>query len=111
MVDNCAIVLAGGRGKRMGTSTPKQYAVIDGYPLIYYSLKAFEDCAFIDGIVLVTLEEDIDYCRKEIVARYGFVKVKKSFRAAGKGTTPCTTDLLLRTAAGMCLSMTRQDRV
>lgn len=77
MVDNCAIVLAGGRGKRMGTSTPKQYAVIDGYPLIYYSLKAFEDCAFIDGIVLVTLEEDIDYCRKEIVARYGFAKVKK----------------------------------
>ena len=73
---NCAIVLAGGRGKRMGTATPKQYAVINGYPLVYYSLKAFEECGFIDEIVLVVLEEDIDYCQKEIVIRYGFGKIK-----------------------------------
>lgn len=76
MGHNCAIVLAGGRGKRMGTSVPKQYARVNGYPLIYYSLKAFEECGFIDETVLVALEDDIDYCREEIVMRYGFGKVK-----------------------------------
>ena len=73
---NYAIVLAGGSGKRMGLDMPKQYAEVNGYPLLYYSLKAFQDCGFIDGIILVTRNEDTDYCRVEIAERYGFTKVK-----------------------------------
>lgn len=74
---NYAIVLAGGSGKRMGLDMPKQYAEVNGYPLLYYSLKAFQDCCFIDEIILVTRSEDTDYCRGEIVERYGFSKVKR----------------------------------
>lgn len=70
-----AIVLAGGRGERMGTGIPKQYMMIGDYPLIYYSLKAFSD-SFVDEIVLVCSEGDEDYCTNEIVERYGFSKVK-----------------------------------
>lgn len=70
-----AIVLAGGRGTRMGGDTPKQYMEIGGYPLIYYSLKAFED-SFVDEIVLVCAPGDEERCLEEIVDRYGFSKVK-----------------------------------
>ena len=43
-----AVVLAGGSGKRMGTKVHKQYLMLKGYPVLYYSLKAFQDSAWID---------------------------------------------------------------
>ena len=48
-----AIVLAAGQGKRMGTKIQKQYLEIDGKPILYYSLRAFEQSELIDEIVLV----------------------------------------------------------
>lgn len=71
-----AIVLSGGSGKRMGGSTAKQYMEIGGKPLIYYTLKAFEE-SFIQEIILVCRKQDSAYCAQEIVAKYGFSKVKK----------------------------------
>ncbi|MDE7330840.1 MAG: 2-C-methyl-D-erythritol 4-phosphate cytidylyltransferase [Lachnospiraceae bacterium] len=71
-----AVVLAAGSGKRMGSSTKKQYMLVDGKPIIYYALKTFQD-SFIDEIVLVASPEDIDFCRKEIVEEYGFNKVSR----------------------------------
>lgn len=75
-----AIVLAAGRGSRMKSNVQKQYLLLKEKPVLYYSLKAFED-SFIDEIVLVTGKEEIGYCRREIVDRYGFQKV--SHIAAG----------------------------
>lgn len=71
-----AIVLAAGQGKRMGTKTQKQYLEIGGKPILYYSLRAFEDCELIDEIVLVVGAGQIDYCQREIVSKFGFGKVK-----------------------------------
>lgn len=71
-----AIVLAGGRGKRMNSTVPKQFLMIKDKPVLYYSLKAFED-SFIDSVILVASEEDMEYCKKEIVDRYDFTKVVK----------------------------------
>lgn len=71
-----AIVLAGGRGKRMGSSIPKQYMELCGKPVLYYSLKAFED-SFIDNVIIVCGAGDEDYVRKEIVIKYGITKVTK----------------------------------
>lgn len=70
-----AIVLSAGTGSRMKSDIPKQYMDLNGRPVIYYSLKAFED-SDVDSIVLVTGRDDIEYCRKEIVEKYGFTKVK-----------------------------------
>lgn len=70
-----AIVLAAGAGKRMQSETKKQFLLIHGKPIIYYSLKAFEE-SFVDEIVLVTSEGDVAFCREEIVEKYGFSKVK-----------------------------------
>ena len=70
-----AIILSAGSGSRMKSDIPKQYMDIDGYPVIYYSLKAFEE-SDVRSIVLVTGVDDVDYCRKEIVQKYNFKKVK-----------------------------------
>ena len=72
-----AIVLAAGKGSRMGTKIQKQYLEICGKPVLYYSLAAFEASPVIDEIVLVTGEGQIDYCRENIVEAYGILKVSK----------------------------------
>ena len=68
------IVLAGGKGSRMQSDVPKQYMELLGKPLLYYALKAFED-SDIEQVVLVTAEGEEEYCRKELVERFGFTKV------------------------------------
>lgn len=77
-----AIVLAAGQGKRMQADRPKQYLLLDGKPILYYSLKAFED-SVIDEVVLVTGKGEENYCRQEIVEKYGLKKVAK-ITAGGK---------------------------
>lgn len=70
-----AIVLAAGSGKRMNSKVRKQYLIIQDRPVLYYSLKAFEDSA-VDEIVLVVGKGEEKFCRKEIVDKYGISKVK-----------------------------------
>lgn len=70
-----AIVLAAGQGKRMGSSVHKQYLLLRDKPVIYYSLKVFEDST-IDDIVLVVGKDEETFCRKEILEKYGFHKIK-----------------------------------
>ena len=62
-----AIVLSAGQGKRMETSTQKQYLELEGKPIIYYSLKVFEDSQIIDDIVLVVGEGQKEYVCEEIL--------------------------------------------
>ncbi|MCD7752033.1 MAG: 2-C-methyl-D-erythritol 4-phosphate cytidylyltransferase [Lachnospiraceae bacterium] len=70
-----AIVLAAGKGTRMGTQTAKQYLLLRGKPVLYYSLKAFQD-SFVDDIILVAGKDELTYCREEIVEKYGLSKVR-----------------------------------
>lgn len=71
-----AIVLAAGQGKRMSSSVAKQFIHLQGKPVIYYALKAFEE-SIVDDVILVTGSDMLDYCRNEIVIPYGFNKVTK----------------------------------
>ena len=70
-----AIVLAAGSGKRMNSQVHKQYLIIQDRPVLYYSLKEFEDSA-VDEIVLVVGKGEVEFCRREIVDKYGISKVK-----------------------------------
>ncbi len=72
-----AIVLSAGKGNRMGTRVHKQYLLLAGQPVVCYSLKVFQASAVIDEIILVTGEEEEDYCREQIVERYGLSKVSR----------------------------------
>ena len=40
-----------------------------GKPVIYYSLKAFEEAGF-SSIVLVCGKDDVEYCKTEIIEKY-----------------------------------------
>ena len=73
---NVAIVLAGGSGKRMNSDIHKQFLLLQGRPLIFYALNAFEKSS-IDEIILVSATGEQEYCRQNIVDRYHFTKVKK----------------------------------
>ena len=70
-----AIILAAGRGSRMKREVHKQYLLMDNKPVIYYSLKAFEESS-VDEIILVAGQDEEEYCRKEIIEKYQFRKVK-----------------------------------
>lgn len=73
-MNTVAIVLAAGQGKRMGSKVAKQYLLLKERPVLYYTLKAFED-SLIDSVILVTKEGEEDYCRKEIIEAYGLKKI------------------------------------
>lgn len=71
---NYCILLSGGKGTRMGTNVPKQYLEILGHPLIYYSIKAFQDSPLIDRIIIVASPGYENYFRG-IIKEYNFDKV------------------------------------
>lgn len=70
-----AIILSAGTGKRMNSSMPKQYMLLKGKPILYYTIKAFE-ASEIEDIILVTGVGDEEYCRRELVEKYNFKKVR-----------------------------------
>lgn len=65
-----AIILAGGKGKRMGYEISKQYLQVKGKPLLYYTLKKFIDCESINHITLVLPKDEIEYCKTEVLEKY-----------------------------------------
>jgi len=61
----------------MGTDKAKQYLEIRDRPILALTLEKFQACPLIDSITLVVPLADIDFCKKEIVERYGFDKVER----------------------------------
>jgi len=39
--DTSVVILAGGRGKRLGGEVPKQYQLLNGISIISYSIRIF----------------------------------------------------------------------
>lgn len=72
-----AIIPAAGSGVRMGSGRAKQFLDIDGKPLLAATLMPFEQCESVDDVIVVVPSEDVDYCRNEIVDRFGFKKVRE----------------------------------
>ena len=78
MKDKCtAIVLAGGQGHRMGTKVHKQYLEVLGKPVLAYSLETFERSDISDDIILVSGAGQEEFCRQNIIEKYGFRKVRR----------------------------------
>lgn len=77
MNKNYAIIVAAGKGKRMETDINKQFLNIKDKPVIYYALSTFANSKLIDGIIIVCAENEIEYCKNEIVEKYKIGKVLK----------------------------------
>jgi 2-C-methyl-D-erythritol 4-phosphate cytidylyltransferase len=48
-----AIIVAGGAGTRMGANLPKQFMLLKGKPVLYYTIKTFIDAYDDLEIILV----------------------------------------------------------
>ena len=64
---NTVILLAAGRGRRMGRGVRKQYRKLCGVPLLAYSLKTFAASPLIHDIVMVIPEGDQDFIEREVL--------------------------------------------
>jgi 2-C-methyl-D-erythritol 4-phosphate cytidylyltransferase len=71
-----AIITAAGKGTRMNSDINKQYIDIAGIPVLARTIAAFENCEAIADIIVVVNEDDIKYCRNNIIEKYNFSKVK-----------------------------------
>ena len=65
-----AIILAGGKGKRMGAPVSKQFIEIKGKPIIYYTIKKFSENKKIDNIVVVLSKDEVGYFKENILEKY-----------------------------------------
>ena len=72
---NIALIVAAGKGVRMENTTPKQFIQVMGKPLLYYSIKAFQDNKQIDYIVVATNEEYVQMT-KNLCEKYKLNKVR-----------------------------------
>jgi len=75
-----AIIAAAGMSNRMKSKINKQFININGKPILAHTLEKFQKCRYIDEIIVVAREDEINYCKKEVVRRYGFNKVTKIVR-------------------------------
>ena len=77
MAQVTAIVLSGGSGSRFhGSFIPKQFAEIEGKPILAYCLDVYEALPVVDEIVLITNPryEQLYY---DICSTFGYLKVRK----------------------------------
>lgn len=71
-----AVIVAAGRGSRMNMDINKQYVEVAGKAVLARTLQVFNDCDIIDEIIVVVNENDIIFCKQNIVELYEFNKVK-----------------------------------
>ena len=76
-----AIIVAGGSGTRMGASLPKQFLLLRGKPVLYYSIRAFLD-AFEDMQIILVLPVEFTDMGQEIIDAY-FDKERVRITAGG----------------------------
>lgn len=73
---NNVLIFAGGSGTRMNSrGRPKQFLQFYGKELIIHTLDNFQNHPEVDGIVIVCIEEWIDYLKK-ILSKYQIDKVR-----------------------------------
>jgi 2-C-methyl-D-erythritol 4-phosphate cytidylyltransferase len=76
-----AIIVAGGAGIRMGGSLPKQFILLKGKPVLYYTLKAFLE-AYDDLQAILVLPIDYTDMGQEIIDAF-FDKSRIRITAGG----------------------------
>ncbi len=70
-----ALIVAGGKGKRMGAGMNKIFLKMLDREVLFYTISVFEKNKKVDEIIVVTAPDDIDRCIK-LIEIYGFTKIK-----------------------------------
>ncbi|MBM7569430.1 2-C-methyl-D-erythritol 4-phosphate cytidylyltransferase [Paenibacillus sacheonensis] len=69
------VIVAAGRGTRMGTVESKQYLLLRDKPILVHTLQTFEAMSEIAAMCLVVGPQDVERC-EALVSDYGLHKVK-----------------------------------
>jgi len=70
-MDTYIVLVAGGKGLRMESETPKQFLLLEGKPLVMHTFEAFS--AFFDHAVFMLVLPGIEIGRwKQLCAQYNF---------------------------------------
>lgn len=79
-----AIIIAGGVGARMGAEVPKQFVQVNGTPVLFYTLEAFERHPMVDAIELVCIDgwQDTVWANAK---EYGISKLKWIVKGGATG--------------------------
>jgi 2-C-methyl-D-erythritol 4-phosphate cytidylyltransferase len=80
---NVAIIVAAGRGSRMGGGRAKQFREISGIPIIIHTLRRFEECSAVGETTVVLPEAE----REEFLSLSGKYGLRKLARAVAGGET------------------------
>ena len=67
-----AIIAAGGAGLRMGTTLPKQFALLAGVPILIHTLRAFAAVAVVEELIVVAPAAHLDRTRS-LLAEFGLL--------------------------------------
>jgi 2-C-methyl-D-erythritol 4-phosphate cytidylyltransferase len=80
---NVAIIVAAGRGSRMGGGRAKQFREISGIPIIIHTLRRFEQCSTVGEITVVLPDAE----REEFLSLSETYGLRKLARAVAGGET------------------------
>jgi 2-C-methyl-D-erythritol 4-phosphate cytidylyltransferase len=80
---NIAIIAAAGAGARMASDRPKQFLLLAGRPVIFHTLKVFEQCDSIDEVIVVLPAEE----SAGFLSQAGKFGVRKVARVVPGGAT------------------------
>ena len=73
---NIAIIAAAGAGTRMASDRPKQFLLLAGTPVVFHTLKVFEQCDSIDEVIVVLpAEESAGFL--SLAGKYGLRKLAR----------------------------------
>ena len=70
-----AIIVAGGTGSRMGGVLPKQFQLLKGKPVLWYTLKAFTD-AYEDVQIILVLPENFLEKGEQIAKEFSLHRIR-----------------------------------
>ena len=65
------VILAGGIGKRLGFTTPKQFVKINNKPILVYSIEKFLEITDFDKIIITVPSQCLEYARNIISKFFG----------------------------------------
>lgn len=69
-----AVIVAAGRGERLGGSLPKAFVTVAGTPMLLHAARRVELCPLVDRIVVVVGAPDVDRARA-LLTEHGLRKI------------------------------------
>ena len=80
---NYGVIVAAGKSQRMGPTVDKAFFTLGSMPVLAYSVRAYEQCGDIDGVVLVVRKDRLEGAR-HMVKMFGYAKVRKVVAGGSK---------------------------